>query len=328
MLCFIPLLFLFASPAGDEDLRPLDTVAIAGSKSKLEGRVVRVAPEEIVVRVKSKLESVPRGTVAEYTSVNENLMSLMDQLAAAPNAENTEGLQPLAESCETLGLRGEARLVWWSILRLEPTNEEANKALGNRKVKKKWQTRMGTRWKDVADLFAEKPKWGDAYELQTTHFNIKSGLPWGETVRGALLAEEMYVDLYRSFAGDFGLYWSSEICDLIFYAGEGFEGGGEVRALTDVDARRVSLDFAAGIELWLMGRYVSELLIYQAVREMGAAGRRCRCGSRSECRRRCWRTSGCTTASRPASTTIRAVPTATTSRCTRRRRTRMSSPAS
>ena len=266
----------FAAPSsdlvfgGDAAQEPReDQVWLLKSSRPVEGRVVRVDAEKVVVREKSRLREIDRAEVKEFTSINEDLMSLMPDLRHASTALQTNGLESLAKSCEERGLPGEARLVWWSILRLEPENETAHTVLGNRQSKGNWQARVSDRWWTMDKVREEKPAWRKAYELSTSHFDIRSNLPWFETVRAALMAEEIYVGLYQSLGDQFGMYWPSRRMTLYLHADHTYAGGADLRATVDLEARRSSFDFEEGFQPWLFARHLNELLIAEAIWEQG-----------------------------------------------------------
>lgn len=270
----LPSLLFFAllAPIGGlplEEEPALDTIQLEKSRRPVEGRIVHINPDRIVLREKSRLREIEREEIEEFSSINEELAAVMPDLRNVTTAIQTQGLESLAKTCEERGLSGEARLVWWSILRLEPENEAAHEALGNRQSKGNWQARLTNRWWTMDKVRNEEPKWRDGYELSTTHFDVRSNLPWFETVRASVMAEEMFVCLYQSLGDQFGLYWPSRRMTLHLHGDHTYDGGADLRATVDREARRVSFDFEKGFQPWLFSRHLSELILAEAAWEQG-----------------------------------------------------------
>ncbi len=264
----LPLFVLPGNLALEQEAPP-DSVQLMKSRRPLEGRIVSIDKDRIVLREKSRLRVIERSEVQEFTSINEELAAVMPELKEVTTAVQSEGLEALAKTCEERGLHGEARLVWWSLLRIEPENEAAHEALGNRQSKGNWQARLTNRWWTMDKVRTEEPKWRDGYELFTTHFDIRSNLPWFETVRAAVMAEEMYVCFYQSIGDEFDMYWPSRRMRLDLHGDHTYDGGADLRATVDLEARRVSFDFEEGFQPWLFSRHLSELLIGEAGWEQG-----------------------------------------------------------
>ena len=271
MIRFLWILALFGAltAVGQAQEPPLDEVHLQKKSKPLEGRIVHVDSNRIVLREKSRVREVDRVDVKEFTSINEELIAIMPELKQVTTALQTTGMESLAKTCAERGLAGEARLVWWSILRLEPENEAAHLALGNRQARGNWQARLTKRWWTMDKVRSEEPKWRDGYELSTAHFDIRSNLPWFETVRAAVMAEEIYVGLYQSIGDQFGMYWPSRRMTLHLHGDNSYGGGADLRATVDLDSRRTEFDFEEGFQPWLFARHLNELLLAEAFWEQG-----------------------------------------------------------
>ncbi len=265
----LALFSVLAGPGSKDFERPLDTVKAAEGKKQQEGRIVYVDQDKLVLISKSRSKVIDRADVAEFTSVNMDLMSIMPELRSAPTALQSKGLESLAKTCHERGLLGEAELVWWSLIRLEPENEAAHEALENRKMKGNWQTKKGGRWWDMERLREKAPDWGKAFELNTTHFEITSSLPWFETVRASIMAEEIYVRYFESLGKDFEMYWPSRVIELHFHGDNSYGGGDNLAATVDLESRRVSLDFEDGFLPFLLARHMNEMLVNESVWQKG-----------------------------------------------------------
>ena len=265
VLAFL-LLGTFAWAGFRETEVPEDRVVLQKGKPKV-GRIVRVNEDTLVLRSRSRHVELERHKVTEYTCINEELSSVMPDLGMASQALETAGLPQLAKSCAERGLIGESELVWWSVLRLDPSNEEAHTALGHKKVKKGWKFKMAERSLNMGKLVALMPKWSKGFELSTTHFDVRSNMPWFETVKAALMAEQIYVLIYHSLGHEFEMYWPSERMELHFHGDGSFPGGARYKGQVDLGAHRATIDAEEGFQPWFLARHLTELVLTEAIRE-------------------------------------------------------------
>jgi hypothetical protein len=245
---------------------PDDRVTMLKGKP-LIGRVVQTNREGIVLRQKSRHEVVVHTDIASYTSVNEELSSVMPDLGIVSQSIETAGMAQLAKLCQDKGLPHEADLVWWNILRLEPDNEEAHLALGHKFSGKKWKFRLAESHVSMESLAELRPRWGKAFELATTHFDVRSNMPWYDTVRAALMAEQIYVLIYHSLGSEFEMYWPSQRMQLHLHGDHSFPGGARFMGQVDVEAHRTTIDAQEGFRPWFLARHLSELILTEAIRE-------------------------------------------------------------
>lgn len=265
--CLLILGLCSFAPSGSGDPEfPEDSVVMSKGRP-LVGRIVKVSDDHLILRQRSKHRVVPLKDIKSHKSVNQELSSLMPDLGVIPNAIETAGMAKLAKSCEERGLPHMADLVWWSVLRLEPDDEEAHAALGHKRTKKGWKFRMAERPTTMAKLPTLQPKWGKAFEFSTTHFDVRSNLEWFETVRAAMMAEQIYVLIYHSLGQEFEMYWPSERMQLHIHGDGSFPGGALFKGQVDVEAHRATIDAEEGFRGWFLARHLSELILTEAIRE-------------------------------------------------------------
>ncbi len=262
LLCFGPMAWAWS---GDVEL-PLDRVEMIKGKP-LEGHIVKVNDKDLILRVRSKRKAIALEDIKSYVSINEELSSVMPDLGVVSRALETAGLSQLAKSCQKRGLIGEANLVWWSVLRLEPDNEEAHLALGHKRVKRGWKFRMAERVTYMDKVSELRPRWGKAFELSTTHFDVRSNMPWFDTVKAALMAEQIYVLIYHSLGNEFEMYWPTERMELHFHGDGSFPGGSRFKGQVNLGAHRAIFDAEEGCRPWFLARHLSELILTEAIRE-------------------------------------------------------------
>ncbi|MFT4647093.1 MAG: hypothetical protein ACI9X4_000300 [Glaciecola sp.] len=261
-LCLVSLAWVGSGESGVAE----DRVVLLKGKP-LVGRIVKVSDESLILRQRSRHRVVELKDVDSYVSVDEELSSVMPDLGAVSQSIETAGLAQLAKTCKDRGLPGESNLVWWNVLRLEPDNEEAHQALGHKKVKRGWKFRMAEQNVNMEKLSSLQPRWGKAFELSTTHFDVRSNMLWFDTVKAALMAEQIYVLIYHSLGSEFELYWPTERMVLHIHGDGSFPGGAQFKGQVDQQSHRATIDAEQGFQPWFLARHLSELILTEAIRE-------------------------------------------------------------
>ncbi len=266
-VCLVLLCSVSIAWAGKGDQEPpKDRIEMIKGKP-LEGHIVKINDEDVVLRVRSKRKVIERKKFKSYTSINEELSSVMPDLGIVSRALEVSGLPQLAKTCQERGLYGEAKLVWWNVLRLDPDNEEAHLELGHKRQKKGWKFKMAERTTNMEKLKELRPKWGKAFEFSTTHFDVRSNMSWFDSVKAALMAEQIYVLIFHSLGDEFELYWPTERMGLHFHGDGSFPGGARYKGQVAVEIHRATLDTEEGFQPWFLARHLSELILTEAIRE-------------------------------------------------------------
>lgn len=195
MQTFLTLLLAaaMALPAVQADDEP-DTVVLKTGKSHT-GRLVYRDAEIVVLRQGSKEKEFAAEDVAEVRSVTNALGEVLDRLAEDPDM-GADTLLELAAFCEDEGLTGERHVLLLKALLKEPLDPEVNEALGNREKKGEYEIKIGNKRYDTNGLSAEEPDFGDAWELETTHYIVRSNERLGEALDAILDLERYYRDVY------------------------------------------------------------------------------------------------------------------------------------
>lgn len=190
-----PLLVVLAPLLGGA--RTPDRVELV-DKTVVEGRVVCVAENEVVVRVGTKDRVIENATIASIYARLDNQREAVDRwIALAP--EDLDGALDLAQFCKRHDLVEEASLVAWWIVLARPDHEEAHALLGHEKIKNVWYVRDGSRRIEIEKYLKSHADWSNAFELRTTHYLVRTNLPLQSAIKIAFDLECHY----RAFFGQF-----------------------------------------------------------------------------------------------------------------------------
>jgi hypothetical protein len=197
------LLLVLAAVSTVADGRPVDRVVLADGR-ELEGHVVYEDAERVILLEASREREIDRADVQSVDSVVRTLGELHERLDRVPEG-NLAGRLELARFARARGLSGEAELLAWGVLALDPTNAEAHELLGHRLRGETWYVQDGNRRRRFADLAELRRDWGDAWELATTHYAVRTNLALRDAVRATLDLERTYRDVYAFLAPELGL---------------------------------------------------------------------------------------------------------------------------
>ncbi|TAJ20605.1 MAG: DUF1570 domain-containing protein [Planctomycetota bacterium] len=158
--------------------------------SVVAGRVVFEDEKRIVVRVRSK-ERVY--ALAQIRSVRALERSLRELLAKTADGlpQSAEARIALAELARERGLDGEAELLWWSVLALDPEQRDAHLALGHRDAKSGWQYPSERGWQPFASARDAHVAWSDAWVWRTLHYELRANLALEDGLALALDLERL-----------------------------------------------------------------------------------------------------------------------------------------
>ncbi len=183
--------------------RPQDQVVLKGGRS-LSGHVVFEDDSRLILLEGTREREIPADEVERVASVTRSLDTALTRLSAL-SENDVRGLLDLARYCQAERLPGEAGVLFWSVLAVDAENAEAHEGLGHGKRGKSWQVRAAGRSYRFEDLAKLRRDWGDAWELWSTHYEVRTNLPLPEAARLALDLERIYHDLYAFLAPELEL---------------------------------------------------------------------------------------------------------------------------
>jgi len=270
LILLAPLLVPTYAP-DDPPLPGPDQVQLAGKDKPLEGRILLVDDQRVVLRKKSRVEEIPRDEVQSYTWVDESLSSLLPAvLEASSGASSAADLADLAATLEAANLPGEAGLVRWMAVAQQKDTEATHDALGHRKEGDHWRVRVGSRWIKDDKLDEHCSDWGNAHELSSAHFDVRSNLPLAVVLRIALDAEYFYDAFFRLFGKDLALYHPSERIGLHMHgAKESFPHGDGLTSFYDSLERLTEINASGGYRADILASELTRHLLDASGRELG-----------------------------------------------------------
>ena len=172
-----------------------DTVRLNDGK-QFKGRVLYEDEEIVQIRVRRKNREFSVKDVKEVRSLERSLQEWADRYdAIAP--DDADDLADLARFCTERGLADEALVTWAKALFVDPTREDAYEAFDGRKARKGWQIKIGRRWKTLDEIKQIHGKWKDRWELETTHFILRTDMPAEQLLDLAMDVERYYLAFYE-----------------------------------------------------------------------------------------------------------------------------------
>jgi len=132
------------------------------------------------------------------------LDEVLDRIAERPNMGVDELLE-LGALREREGLMGERRVLLLKALLKEPQHPEVNEALDTRERRDGYRIKLSGERYDTDTLAAEEPDFGDAWELETTHYVVRSNQRLGAALDAVLDFERYYRRVYAFLRQGFPL---------------------------------------------------------------------------------------------------------------------------
>ena len=188
---------LLTLAAGAGDHRVPDSIELV-SGAKLEGRVVYHEAGELVLRNGTRDKAFPMKEVRKVFARAENESEALLRWFECKPAETIPVLA-VASFCERMDLLEEANLFRWQVLWIDPHNEEARSVLGHEQHGGEWGLRQGSakQWISLTDWAAAHKDWKSAWELSSTHYRIKSDLPFRTNADALLDLECLYYAFFK-----------------------------------------------------------------------------------------------------------------------------------
>jgi len=181
-----------------------DVVVLKDGK-RLEGRVLYEGPGYVVLRVGTKDRELPLGTIAELRSLARTQRELVRRWQAL-GQQDVAGRMALAAEARGLGLPGEAEVLAWSVLGVEPAHEPAHRFLGHELRNQVWLVRDGSRLVPCEDFVARTRDFTDAWRFTTLHFALRTNLERREAELALLELELLYQTFFDWFQQELRLY--------------------------------------------------------------------------------------------------------------------------
>ncbi len=168
-----------------------------------KGRVVYEDRDILLLRVGTREKQFAQADITDVHSITRSLNTLLDRLGGADAGLTTQAqaelLLELATFAQENDLPGEARLLFLKVLLTDPSNPDANAALGNRQKDGKWTYTHNKRGYSTTELEKVGKDWGDRWTLETTHFKLLSNLDIAATIDAAIDLERQYRAFYGLF---------------------------------------------------------------------------------------------------------------------------------
>lgn len=191
------LLLLLLAP-----LPTQDEVTLHSGK-KLEGRVLFEDASRVVMLQGSREVELDALDVASVNSIENSLATVLEHLRIVP-ADNVSALLDLARVCDARGLPREAALVRMRVLLADPENVAAHEALDHRKRGADWTGPLDGKWFPWNELLARRRDWNAAWELETTHYRIRTNLALDAAIDAALDLERFYLFFFDTIGDRLG----------------------------------------------------------------------------------------------------------------------------
>ncbi|MCY2959352.1 MAG: DUF1570 domain-containing protein [Planctomycetota bacterium] len=201
------LLALLAVPAWAEPPsggRPPDLVVLVDG-TRLEGRVVLEEAARVVLRVGTRDRVLER---SEIQSVESRLAAWREAMERWRHLEKEDAtkIADIATFATRLGLPEEARVFALRSIAADPENRVARDILGHERKEKDWTLREdGRRW-NWTERVKKSADFRDAWELETTHWVVRSNLPLLEATNAILDLENVYAIWFDVIAPQVGAY--------------------------------------------------------------------------------------------------------------------------
>lgn len=177
-----------------------DTIKLWSGK-KIQGRVVLVLLDKILVQVGTVERWIERDKIAEFETVAKSHRKLLEDLRATDRDALGE-LAGLARSSLAGNLPHEARLLYLRILLRDPEHLEAHQALGHKKRRKLWMIKDGDKWRSFDSIKKTRKSWKDAWNLRSEHFQVRCDTGLDETLNTLFELEYFYDTFYQLFQRD------------------------------------------------------------------------------------------------------------------------------
>jgi len=186
--------------------RPPDQVVLVDG-TRLEGRVVLEDEARIVLRIGSRDRVLDRAQIQSSVSRLGAWREALERWRGL-DAENATKIADIAAFATRLGLVEEARVFALRAIAVDPEHRAAREMLGHeRKEKDKdWTFREGTRRWTWKERVGKSKEFRNGWELETTHWSLRTNLPLLEATNAILELEGLYAAYFDLIAPEVGAY--------------------------------------------------------------------------------------------------------------------------
>ncbi|MDP6851030.1 MAG: hypothetical protein QF524_08840, partial [Planctomycetota bacterium] len=199
------LCLAFFAIGGDDPI--LDIVELGNGK-KLEGIILQVTDDEIILAQGSRNKSIPREKVSNLSGPRQEypnyILKLQGLLSSSPSAPE---VLDLADWCMEHGLPWDANALQHFALVIDPGNEKAHLALGHKKFKDSWKAKLKSgnriRWESIQE---KRLEFSNAWEFKTAHFEVRAAGPLKDTLLACFELEQFYSLFYSLFQKQVGFH--------------------------------------------------------------------------------------------------------------------------
>lgn len=245
----------------------------------LEGRLLRRVGAELELQTpgrRPRFELVPVEEVESVRAAAELLPAALERLEQL-DAGSTDAVLAAAARLEQDNLPLEARLLYWSILERVPDDPRAHEALGHRRQGLRHVCPDGRSWYPLEQLLERRARWDRAWQLPTTHFDLRSNLPLGEALELAIALERGYAAFFGLFGEQLGLRELVRPIEVFAHAdGESFEEARSAERSTGKrrpgQPRSLRLDVSGQVDLGLFMQELARALILESSQALGGSG--------------------------------------------------------
>ncbi len=260
-----------ASTTGD---RPLDQIVLVDG-TRLEGRVVLDDATKIVLRIGSRERILQRAEIQSSQSRLAVWREAMERWRLLDKEDATK-IADIATFASRLGLVEEARVFALRAIAVDPENRAAREALGHeRKEKDKdWTLREdGRRW-TWTERVKKSQDFRSGWQLETTHWTLRSNLPLLEATNAILDLEGLYAVFFDVIAPEVGAYHIDTRLSAQVHADSGsFPELGSGRGFFDRAANVLVVNAESGLDRGLLVHEATHLVLAAtAVLSLGARG--------------------------------------------------------
>ncbi len=247
-------------PVGDE--RPLDHVVL-NDGTPLQGRVVLENANQVVLRIGSRDRVLERSEVRSVESRLAVWREAMERWQLLDDEDATK-IADIGTFAARVGLAEEARVFAYRALTVDPESKVARELLGHEKKSKDWGFREdGRRW-TWKDRVKKSETFRTAWELETTHWIVRSNQPLADATNAILDLECVYEIFFDQIAREVGAYHVDAPLRAEIHAdATSFPELGGSRGFYDPSQRVLILNATNGVD--------RGLLVHEAIHQLLAA---------------------------------------------------------